>query len=174
MHSFGGVGLGSFQGVMVSSDVLQTGGTYTFTFSINQLLITTSDIEIQNKLQYFMQNYGDISSVVRPIFSGRFVVTVVPKASYSLSAWLSAFNYSWSNIPGYEGVTFLTVEGGATSSVPGGLPGVAIGAGQQIKMTLPDIDLSKYLPYLIGGAVILVGIAMLPNLFAFRRGYARG
>lgn len=168
MYSLREVGVGALGEILTSSAVLKAGERYTFTFDINKLLITASDIMIQTQLQYFMQNYGSISSVVRPLFSGRFVVVVVPKKDYFLSDWLSAFSYSWKNIPGFTGTTFLSAEGGTSATAPGGLPGLLKGAGEQIQVTLPEFPNLK--SYLIWGGLLIVGVAVVIPMLTSQRG----
>ena len=116
---------------------------YTFTFDIKQIFFFTSESTIKQKLQDALRYTADVLSVNRPLFSGYFVVTIVPKSQNTLSYWINNFTNIWKGL-GYE-VDFVQAEGGTVTTSPGGVqqiaPGIAKVAGattyEAIKPLLP-------------------------------------
>ncbi len=152
-------GLGDLAAILAVNDRLTVNQRYTFTFDTNQLLNLASESDVRSKLQYFLgPNYGDVVGVTRPLFSGRYLVTVVPKAAYPLSAWLNAFNYAWSNMPGFESITWRQTEGGVVSTVPGGIIGAAQAGQEAAAKAVEELDLKGMLMW---AAIGVIGLAIL-------------
>lgn len=172
MHSLHITGLGDLSEILASSYVLPAGERFVFTFNTNQLLNLASDSALREKLQYFLgPNYGDVISVNRPLFSGRYVVVVQPKANYSLESWLKAFDYSWQAM-GMTSVSFLQAEPGVSSSSPGGVAGAARGTAE-IASEIPKGFSIGGGTLLLGGAAIIGLLVLIPQLqvASFRRRY---
>ncbi len=133
----------------------QKGGFFSFDF--------TSDITILQGLRDRISNYGDVISVSRPLFSNRWVVTVIPSTSVPVSQWWDAFDVSWRDM-GYSDINFLQAEGGSVSTQPGGVsqvvqevvPDVAGSIGTAVSNIISPI-VKPLLPY----ALILGGIYLL-------------
>lgn len=120
-----GTGLGDFGEILTMGSVLAGGQPATFTFQKGGFFSFdfTSDTTILQGLRERMANYGDIIKVYRPFFSNRWIVTVVPSASVTVSQWWDAFDTSWKDMD-YSDISLLQVEGGAVSTEPVGLPQV--------------------------------------------------
>lgn len=164
--------LDDFGAILLTSDILGSGQTYTFTFESGEWLFLGSTSTIREGLAERMANYGQIISVSRGLFSDRYIVTVVPTSSVSLGDWLSAFDASWRDL-GYDHITFVTAEGGAVSSQAGGVLEITQKAGQEILAPLGGAvasGLKPLLPYILGIAGIYFLIVLSPRLMSKRKG----
>ena len=157
MYAPGLSGIGDFGRILLSSDKLFPGNQYTFTFEHGKWIEISSSGDVQEKLRYFLQNYGDILRVDRALFSGRYVVVVAPKIEATLPQWLAAFDYSWKNM-GYGDAKYISTEEGVGSTQPGGLPQLFTGAGESIFQLL-----KPFAPYLIGALALAI---LLPPLIS--------
>ena len=163
---------GDFGAILLTSDILGAGQTYTFTFQSGEWLFLGSTVDIQNSLSERMANYGQIVSVSRGLFSDRYIVTVIPTSNVSLADWISAFDVSWRDM-GYDHITFITAEGGAVSTQAGGVVELAQQAGQQILTPITGAvatGLKPLLPYLLIGGGIYLLIILSPTLLSRRGG----
>lgn len=140
-------------GVIAATDTLKIGGTYTFTYETSRVLEYHTTSWVMEQLNYFMQNYGQVTGVTSPTLSTKYVVTVIPKIEATLSQWLTAFDYSWNKI-GYGGVSLTAIEAGFIPTAPGGIKSITSGITGAI--TEPIIDILK--PILIAAVVALVAI----------------
>jgi len=136
-------------GTIATTDILKIGGTYTFTFETSRILEYRTPAWVMEQLQYYMQNYGQITGVTSPTFSTKYVVTVVPKIEATLLQWMSAFSYSWDKM-GYGAVSLTAVEVGFFPTTPI-TPGTIVGG-----FTGAITDIIK--PVLIAAVVALVAM----------------
>lgn len=150
-------GFGDFGLYLLSSDKLSPGNQYVFTFESGKWIEISSSSDVQDRLRYFMQNYGDVLRVDRALFSGRYTVVVAPKIEATLPQWLTAFTYAWINM-GYGDAKYISAEGGTISSQPGGLPQLFTGAGEVFFQTL-----KPFVPYLVGALALVI---LLPPLIS--------
>lgn len=157
MYRPGMSGFGDFGLYLLSSDKLSPKNQYVFTFESGKWIEISSSSDVQDKLRYFLQNYGDVVRVDRALFSGRYTVVVIPKIEATLPQWLTAFIYAWINM-GYGDARYISAEGGTTSSQPGGLPQLFTGAGETFGQMLKPLA-----PYLIGAVALMI---LLPPLIS--------
>ncbi len=152
-------------GVLLTSNVLRIGQPATFTFESGEWFFFDTTGDIQAGLNERISNYGEIISVTRGLFSDRYIVTVVPVIETTVGNWLSAFDVSWRDM-GYDNIIFISVEGGAVSTQPGGISQVIPQVGEVAVSALKPI-----LPYALLFVGAYLAITMLPVLS--RRRYAR-
>lgn len=150
---------GNFGAILVPSDIPMMGKSVTFTFQKGGYFSFdfTSDTTILQGLRERMANYGNVMSVSRPLFSNRWVVTVIPTVSVNVNQWWDAFDSSWKDM-GYSDISFIQAEGGAISTLPGGL--------QQF---VPEV--TKPIGIAIGGGVGEIVKPLLPYILLFGIGY---
>ena len=143
---------------LTSAEILFTGSKYTFTFDHGRLFEYNSATYVLEQMRNLMQNYGEIVTVNRAMFSSRYVIVVVPKIDTTLLNWLTAFNYAWKTM-GYNNTTFIVVEAGDVSSQPGGTTQIVKSAGTAAGETVMEM-IQPLLPVIIGVGVILVGLSL--------------
>jgi len=160
-----------FGRTLLTSDVLQVGNQYVFTFESGEWFFFDSTGDIQVGLNERMANIGAISSVIRGLFSDRYIVTVIPTDEVSLNTWLMAFDASWKDM-GYDHITFITSEGGTVSTQPGGIVELIPNIGGTAGRTVTEI-IKPLFPYILIGIVVYAGIKMLPEIIQGRRSYRR-
>lgn len=131
---------GFFGAVVLSSSVLRPRNEYVFTFEHGRIFEYRSDSWVLENLRDRMANYGDVISVNRPLFSSRYLVTVIPTLERSLAEWVSAFDSSWKDM-GYGNAVFVMAEEGRVASEPGGvaqiIPEIPKLTGELVKPVLP-------------------------------------
>ena len=154
-------------GILLSSNILSIGQTYSFTFESGEWFFFDNTGEIQAGLNERMANLGEIVSVTRSLFSDRYIVIVVPTNETTLGDWLSAFDVSWRDI-GYDNIIFITAEGGILSTQPGGIAQVIPQVGEVAASTLAS-TLKPLLPYALAFLGLYLAITMLPILTTRRR-----
>ncbi len=152
-----------FGRTLLTSDILQVGNQYTFTFESGEWFFFDSTGEIQVGLNERMANIGAISKVVRGLFSDRYIVTVIPTDEVTLNTWLMAFDASWKDM-GYDHIIFITSEGGTVSTQSGGIAQVIPQIGDIAAGTLKPI-----LPYALTFLGIYLAITLLPTIMATKR-----
>jgi hypothetical protein len=141
--------LGNLSGVVVSSDRLLVGQSYTFTYDagiIIGVLIGTTDY-ILTHLRPVMVDFCDIINVDHAFLSKKFTVTIVPKVQMTLEEWINYFRYAWDSI-GYTSTVFIQAESGVVSTQQGGIKGevtdITTGitdvTGQTISSTLSSLS----------------------------------
>jgi hypothetical protein len=151
-----------FYGIMLSTNKLNPGQSYTFTYDVGfvvGVIIGTEDYVLTH-LRPVMADFADIIKVEHAFLSKKFAVTIVPKVTMSLEEWLNFFKYAWEQI-GYVSTQFIQAESGAVTSAPGGIKGGAIditkgvaeAAGESVTTALKGLA-----PVLIIG---LIGIGAL-------------
>jgi hypothetical protein len=149
--------------VLLPSDVLGAGETYTFTYDSGKWF-QPSEQNTLDQLRQQLVNLGDVVSVSRGFMSGRYVVTVVPKGDYTLADWMGetdppgGFRFSF-NTMGWTSASFVQAEGGAKSSKAGGLSEVVTDTAGAIASTAGSTlsaVIKPLAPYLIVGAGILL------------------
>jgi len=148
---------------LLTSDILQVGNQYTFTFESGEWFFFDTTGEIQAGLNERMANIGQVTSVVRGLFSDRYVVTVIPTDFVTLNTWLMAFDASWKDM-GYDNIIFIASEGGTVSTHPGGIAQVVPQIGEVAASTLKPL-----IPYAIVFMGIYLAITLLPTLTATKR-----
>lgn len=136
-------------GTISATDILKTDRTYTFTYETSRVLEYRTSSWVMEKLQYYMQNYGQVTGVTSPTFSTKYVITVMPKIEATLSQWLSAFDYSWNKM-GYGSVSLTAIEAGFFPTTPVSAGTITSGITGMIT------DLIK--PVLIAGVIALVAM----------------
>lgn len=147
---------GYFGSVLSLNDTLAIGTPATFTFEESGwFFLFETESSILQGLQERMGNYGYVSSVSRPLFSDRWVVTINPVAQVTLSDWLSAFDASWRDM-GYT-VTFIQAEGGSVSTQPGGVSQLLPSLGTTIGETAQQI-IKPLFTYILIGVAVYAGI----------------
>jgi len=168
-HPFLGY-FGNFGAILSMGSVPAVGQPVTFTFQKGGFFSFdfTSDTTILQGLRERISNYGDVIGVSRPLFSNRWIVTVVPSSSVPVSQWWDAFDVSWGDM-GYDDIILFQVEGGAVSTQPGGvsqvmqevIPDVGGAVGTTISNIVTPI-LKPLLPYalILGGIYILFKVGI--------------
>ncbi len=104
--------------LLANDDILNEGESYTFTYEHGSVK-GHLDSWVQEKLAFYLSNFGTVTNASSNWFGGRYAVTVVPKNYWTLSAWKGGFDYAWQNM-GYTG-TFIQAEGGSVSHAAGGI-----------------------------------------------------
>jgi len=156
-------GFGDFGKVLINEDILQPGNEYVFTYEHGRLFEYRSDSWVESNIKERIANYGNVISVNRGFFSDRYVVTVAPIESRTLSDWLSALETIWQDM-GYGKANFLVAEEGRISTRPGGVTEAAVKVGEEIVQPLVRIPgeaavslVKPLFPY----ALALGGLALL-------------
>lgn len=158
---------GYFGSALSLNDTLSIGTPATFTFEESGwFFVFETESSILQGLRERMGNYGYISSVSRPLFSDRWVITVSPIAQATLSDWMSAFDVSWRDM-GYD-VSFIQAEGGSVSTQPGGVTQILPSAGQVIGETAQQL-VKPIFKYILIGVAVYAGIKILPQVMTKRR-----
>ena len=152
-----------FGKILLLSDILTAGNQFTFSFESGEWFFLGSTSTIRSGLAERMANFGEVISVVRGLFSDRYIVTVVPTVNATLNDWLSVFDVSWRDM-GYDNITFVAAEGGVVSTQPGGLIEIMPQIGEIGVSALKPI-----VPYALGFLAIYLAIQMLPMLTARRK-----
>jgi hypothetical protein len=152
IHSY----LGYFGDVLSGAQVLEVGQPYTFTFSFPWYSQYPSSSEAMSFLGSTLSGAANVISASRGLFSGNFVVTIVPTAaSLTVDDLVSAFSDAWKSAPWYiASPTFVQAEGGAISTQPGGvsqlLPEVTGEVGQVVGQSI-TAAIKPLLPYILLG-----------------------
>ncbi len=157
------------------SSYLKIGNEYTFTFESGEWFFLEGTSGIRQALAERMANVGQIVKVDRGWFSDRYIVTVIPTDEVTLETWLSAFDSSWRDM-GFDSINFMSIEGGTSSSEPGGIVGVIPEVTQIVGHTVGGTlseTIKPLLPYLIIGLVVYAGIGILPELIGSRHARSR-
>lgn len=160
-----------FGSILNLNDILGVNQQYVFTFTLGVSFFPPSSDSVKEELSVDLSNIGTVISVNRPLFSDHYEIVVVPSVDVPLSEWLSAFDviFKWMDYPDY---VFISAEGGAVSSAPGGIEEILIGAGEVVGGTTASTAkalLTPFMPYILIGGAIYVGILILPSLLS-RRG----
>lgn len=147
--------LGYFGDVLSRDQILEIGQKYTFTFSFPWYSQYPSSSEAMSFLGASLSGAASVVNVSRGLFSGNFVVTIVPVTSLTMDEFISAFSDAWKNAPWYvASPTFIQAEGGAISTQPGGvsqfLPEVTGEVGQVIGQSI-TAAVKPLLPYILLG-----------------------
>ena len=162
--------LGDLGGILSMASIPSVGSPVTFTFQKGGWVSFdfSSDTEILQGLRERISNYGDVIKVSRPLFSNRYVITILPSTSVSISEWLNAFDTIWKDM-GYDNITFLQAEGGSVSTEPGGvsqigqsiLPDVGGAVGSTVSSIIYPI-IGPLLPYvlILGGVYLLLKVGI--------------
>lgn len=148
--------------LLKATDTLYAGETYTFTFAHGKVVELNRDDYILGDLRARLKdNYGEVLSVERPLFSSHYVVTVIPKVSRILGEWIQkgfGFNDAWSKM-GYPNAVFIQAEGGERSSKAGGLsqvvPTITGQVAQVASETITSVVRPLFLPIVAGVAIFL-------------------
>lgn len=148
--------------LLKSMDTLYAGESYTFTFSHGKVVELNRDEYILTQMRARLKdNYGEVLSVERPLFSSHYVITVIPKVSRTLGEWLQkdyGFNDAWVRM-GYRNAVFIQAEGGERSSKAGGLsqmiPSVTGQVAQVASETISSVVRPLFLPIAAGVAIFL-------------------
>ncbi len=107
-------------GDILRSQKLGVGMLYTVTFNTGKFINLQSEDDAKREMSNrFLE--GDIVSVKRKAISGRYIISFVPSVSHEFSYWLDTF-YAILYDMGFPDAVYVTSEGGAESSQPGGLP----------------------------------------------------
>ncbi len=122
---------GDFGRVLVSEDILRTGNEYIFTFEHGRIFEYRSDSWVEQNIRERIANFGQVISVKRPLFSNRYLITVIPTVDAPLSDWLNVFDVIWRDM-GYGKASFLVAEEGRISTQPGGVIEIAKRTGEEI------------------------------------------
>jgi hypothetical protein len=104
--------------LLADQDILTKGVDYTFTYE-HGTAKGKSDSWVQEKLAYFLSTFGSVMKARSNWFSGRYVITVVPKGHWTLEEWKDGFAYAWKAMD-YAGA-FIQAEGGSVSHAGGGV-----------------------------------------------------
>lgn len=162
-------GLGYLGAILVSGDVLKSGSQYTFTWAHGRFFEYNTEAWVKENLSYRLQNFGEVISATRPLFSDHWVIVIIPTTDVSVADWVSAFDASWKDM-GYGGASFIQVEGGAVSTQPGGVQQIVPEAGAIVGTTAASI-LKPLLPYvLIAGVGYLLLVGVIPKMIAGKSG----
>jgi len=158
-------GLGYLGAILTSGAILKSGSQYTFTWSHGRFFEYNTEAWVKENLNYRLQNFGEVVSTNRPLFSDHWVIVIVPTMDVSVSDWVSAFDASWKDM-GYGGASLVQVEGGAVSTAPGGVQQIIPEVGTIVGKTAFEI-LKPLLPYvLIAGVGYLLLIGVIPKMIA--------
>lgn len=112
-----------FSAVMTEREVLKKGVQYTFTFDSGRIFEYRSKEWVLEQIKYWMQYYGSVNDIDRPLFSDRMIVYIVPVVDVTLGELTGVFLRAFNQM-GYGSVKFLFAESGYGSSSPGGIPGI--------------------------------------------------
>jgi len=153
-------------GALLTSNYLSIGQQYVFTFESGEWFFFDTTGSIQADLNERLANIGQVISVMRGLFSDRYVITVIPTDEVTLDTWLMTFDASWKDM-GYDNIIFITAEGGTISTQPGGISQVIPQIGDVAASTLRPL-----LPYALAFLGIYLVITMLPTILS-RRQHAR-
>jgi len=151
-----------FGAIVLSSNSLRPRNEFVFTFEHGRVFEYNSDSWVLKNIRERMGNYGDVVSVVRPLFSSRYLITVIPTLERNLAEWVSAFDSSWKDM-NYGNAVFVMAEEGRVASEPGGV--------SQIIPEIPKLtgDLIKpLLPY-----ALILGLAYIAINAFLRKGATR-
>jgi len=160
-----------FGSILNFNDILGADRQYVFTFTLGVIFFQPSSDLIKQELSAGISNIGTVMSVKRPLFSDHYEIVVIPSVSLPLSDWLSVFDsiFKWIDYPDY---IFISAEGGAVSSAPGGIEEIFTSAGEIVGSTTASTAkalLTPFMSYILIGGAIYIGILMLPSLLDYRR-----
>lgn len=162
------LGFRGFGDILTQSQSLIPGETYTFTFSFPWYSQYPSD---SDAIQFLGQSLIGAATVIlasRALFSSNYTVTIIPSVSLTVDEFISAFSDAWRSAPWYvHEPAFVMVEGGSSSSHPGGIaevvPDVAGKIGETVSKAL-GAGVKPLLPYLLIGGGIYLLILFGPTL----------
>lgn len=161
-RAFAGAPLGA---ILSDRDTLQKDKVYTFTYNTDKFIQTTFEETYQRWIKFYLSNWGNVINVKRAVGSSALSITVVPYFDATVSAWTSqAFPYAFasSQIDNPEAY-FVQVEGGSSTSDPGGLPGVVKEGAEGITDVVKGA-IGPIFPYLLIGSIALVAVnKFVPN-----------
>lgn len=104
-------------GVIANDTILQAGREYTITYASKDWWQPSEEDVTNNFRQRLLD--ATVIRVNRPLFSGRYAVTMVPASNHPLSYWLDVFKSIWYDT-GYPDAEYVSVDEGETSSQGGG------------------------------------------------------
>ncbi len=145
-----------FAAILQQKETLRSGVQYTLTYNSGRFLEYRTETWVQDQLRGLLNQYFEVISVTRPLFSSNYVIKLIPYQDIPLSQATGVINSAWVQM-GYGGATYVLAESDVTSSSsPGGLPGV-VGQTTAAIGTGTSNLLQPLLPYLlIGGVFYLI------------------
>jgi len=148
--------------------VLDTNRPVTFTYNINKTFDTSMPSTVQSKIQADMAPYGTVTKVDRGLFSGRYTITIIPMQSMDPSVWQYLLKNSLAKA-GYPKATFVAMEGGTTSSVPGGSKQVIKVAAQKVgtDIVAPAVEGAVYVAKSAAGPLLPIVAVVLAGYLGF-------
>lgn len=75
--------------------VIDTGKAWTFKLITSRVIEYRTETWIKDQLVFLMQNYGEVVSVERPLFTRMYVVIMRPSTSTTLAWWEKGFSYAF-------------------------------------------------------------------------------
>jgi hypothetical protein len=143
-------------------DVLAQSNPVTFTYATNKAFDTSWPSTVEAKIRADMSPYGNVLKVDRGLFSGRYVITIVPQQAMTPQVWQELLKKSMA-LSGYPNASFVAMEGGVVSSQSGGTKqAIAITARKvgtdivapiaQGTVSIVSEGIKPLVPYLIIGA----------------------
>lgn len=145
-----------FAAILQQKETLREGVPYTITYNSGRFLEYRTETWVQEQLRSLLNSYLEVMSAIRPLFSGNYVIKVVPYQDMPLSQAVGLINSAWVQM-GYGSATYVLIESDVTSSSsPGGLPGVVSQTTAAIGSGAGNL-LQPLLPYLLlGGGLWLL------------------
>ncbi|HDK42443.1 MAG TPA: hypothetical protein ENG87_03630 [Candidatus Pacearchaeota archaeon] len=145
--------------IITKSQNVVKGKYYTLTFSHGRFYEWHSSDWVLENMRKYLKDVVSIIKLSRPLFSNRYVISVIPKTKMSLQHLLDNFDYAWKKM-GYSDVIFITAETDIGSSQPGGAIELLKETGEIVGTTASEI-LSPIKYYLAAGLVGLVTLSFL-------------
>jgi hypothetical protein len=143
---------------MNDSDILRSGQTFTFTYDSGAFFNFDSDTEVLNFLASYMSAFGTVQKVTRPLFSGRYVITVASSSNYTLYDWKNGLDAAF-DANGFNDNAFVAVEGGTSSSEGGGISQIITDTAGGIATTTADTIgavIKPLAPYLLAALAVSI------------------
>jgi hypothetical protein len=148
-----------FAAILQQKETLKSGVQYTLTYNSGRFLEYRTESWVQGQLRSLLNQYLEVLSVTRPLFSSNYVIKLVPYEDIPLPQALGVVNAAWVQM-GYSDASFVLAESDVTgSSQPGGLVGAVQQTGQAVGGGVSGV-LQPLLPYVLlaGGLWLLATI----------------
>jgi hypothetical protein len=143
-------------------DNVNTGNPATFTYAINKTIDLNWPSTVEAKVRADMDGYGNVLSVDRGLFSGRYTITLIPQQDMDASVWQNLLHNSLV-AAGYPNASFVSMEAGTVSSHAGGASEVISTTASKVGtdivkpvvggvVSIAEAGLKPLIPYLVIGA----------------------
>jgi len=148
-------GLNGLSGLVETSDSLEIGNKYTFTYEHGRWFEWNSETDVLNGLRSSsLSSDTEILTATRPLFSNRYAISFIPKIRAKMLYFLQVFGDAWKEI-GYDSTIFIQAETDLKSTAPGGITQISSQVGAGVSEAASSV-LKPVAPYLL-----LIGIGWL-------------